>query len=141
MHKKMYRLFQCAMAGVVIAFVSALLQANAQGVGPDPSLADPQKFTSNDGAFLYRATCQGCHMADGKGASGAGTYPSLVSNPRLQAAYYPLFMVTKGQRAMPGFSRTMTDEQIAAVVNYVRSNFGNQYTDIVKPEQVESLRK
>ncbi len=28
-----------------------------------------------DGAAIYAQTCQACHMADGHGATGAGTIP------------------------------------------------------------------
>ena len=107
----------------------------------NPSLASPSGFASKDGAFLYQAICQGCHMADGRGASGAGTYPALADNPRLQSAYYPMFLVLNGQKAMPGFGRMLDDEQVAAVVNHVRTHFGNRYADAVTAKQVEALRK
>ena len=34
----------------------------------------------------------------------------------------------------------MTDEQVAAVVNYVRTHFGNDYTDPVTAQDVKSVR-
>ena len=45
-------------------------------------------FAMQGGEAVYRGVCQGCHMADAKGASGAGTYPALAGNPRLAEAGY-----------------------------------------------------
>lgn len=106
----------------------------------DPSLASAKRFVSNDGAFLYRAVCQGCHMPDAKGASGASTYPALASNPRLASKHYPVMMVVKGLRGMPPLGSDLDDEQIAAVVNYLRSHFGNRYSDTLTAAEVKALR-
>ena len=34
----------------------------------------------------------------------------------------------------------MTDDQVAAVVNYLRTHFGNSYTDPVTAEDVKVVR-
>jgi len=34
----------------------------------------------------------------------------------------------------------MNDAQVAAVVNYVRTHFGNGYVDLVKVEDVKAVR-
>jgi mono/diheme cytochrome c family protein len=34
----------------------------------------------------------------------------------------------------------MSDDQVAAVVNYVRTHFGNTYTDAVTAEDVRNVR-
>ena len=41
---------------------------------------------------------------------------------------------------MPPFARLMSDDQVAAVVNYVRTHFGNEYTDAVTAEDVKNAR-
>ncbi len=107
----------------------------------DPSLSDPSRFTSTDGEFLYRAACQGCHMPQGEGAVGAGAYPALAENPRLQAAAYPIFLILKGRKAMPAFNRLLDDAQVASLVTYIRTHFGNDYADEVTPALVESIRQ
>jgi mono/diheme cytochrome c family protein len=38
-------------------------------------------------------------------------------------------VVLKGQKAMPPFSSSLTDEQIAAVVTYIRTHFGNNFAE------------
>jgi len=97
-------------------------------------------FTMQGGEAVYRGVCQGCHMADAKGATGAGTYPALASNSKLANAGYVLTMVLNGHKAMPPFRGHFTDRQVADVVNYVRSHFGNRYKDGVKEADVKALR-
>lgn len=53
---------------------------------------------------------------------------------------YPLLTVVNGRRNMPSFASTLDDAQVAAVVTYVRSHFGNAYGDEVSAEQVAKLR-
>jgi mono/diheme cytochrome c family protein len=78
-------------------------------------------------------------MADGKGATGAATIASLAANPRLKFAAYPITIVAKGKGAMPWLTDILNPAQIAAVVGYVRTHFGNDYADPVTAEQVSKL--
>lgn len=104
-----------------------------------PILSTSGKFEEQTGEALFNQVCQGCHMAQGRGAHGAGAYPALSTNPKLGAKVYPVYMVSSGQGGMPGFKKYMDDQQIAAVVNYVRTHFGNQYPDTVTAEEVRVL--
>lgn len=101
----------------------------------------PARFTYQDGADIYRYVCAGCHMPGGRGAIGAGAYPALANNAKLEASGYPVYLVVNGQKAMPGFGSQLNDAQVAAVVNYIRSNFGNSYTDQVTAEDVKAVRQ
>jgi mono/diheme cytochrome c family protein len=97
-------------------------------------------FTMQGGEAVYRNVCQGCHMADAKGATGAGSYPALAANPRLAEPGYVIAMVLNGHKGMPPFRGHFTDQQIADVANYIRTNFGNRFRSAVKPEDVKGLR-
>jgi mono/diheme cytochrome c family protein len=101
--------------------------------------ANSQRFMYKDGEHLYRAICQGCHMPDGKGAQGAGAYPALAANPRLAAGLYPVSVVWNGKNGMPPVGHYLDDAQIAAVVNYVRTHFGNGYTDTLSAADVKKI--
>ncbi|MBV8835424.1 MAG: cytochrome c [Alphaproteobacteria bacterium] len=115
---------------------------NLPALAQSPSFSTtPFRFTEQDGEAIFRNVCAGCHMPDGRGASGAGTYPSLIRNAKLEAAGYPVLLVVNGRKAMPAFGPAMTDAQIAAVVNYVRGNFGNAYTDKVSADDVKAARQ
>lgn len=107
---------------------------------PKPGISEGMHFSEQDGEGLYRAICQGCHMPDGQGARGAGAYPALAANPRLAAAPYPVVNVLRGLRGMPSFAAYLSDEQVAAVTNYVRTHLGNDYQDAVTASSVKALR-
>ena len=92
-----------------------------------------------DGAALYQHVCQGCHMPGGRGAAGgAGAFPALARNAHLEEAGYPVSMVLNGHGAMPWFNGTLSPQQIAAVVGFVRTSFGNHYSDPVTADFVRA---
>jgi len=119
--------------------------AVALALGAAPALADepppggvkvPPPVT---GEQVYRQVCQACHMADGKGATGAATIPALAGNPRLAAPAYPIIMVLKGRGVMPWFDDMLSPAQIAAVTGYIRTHFGNTYAGPVTAADVTAL--
>jgi mono/diheme cytochrome c family protein len=54
--------------------VLALLALCAAPVFADTAAQRGGGFALEGGEAIYRGVCQGCHMADAKGASGAGAY-------------------------------------------------------------------
>ena len=123
-------------------FVLALvaMTALAQAEEAWPSFGNPYAFTEQGGEAIYRSVCAGCHMPEGGGARGAGTYPSLVDDPRLVAVGYSVGVVLKGRKAMPPFGRWLTNEQVVAVVTYIRTHFGNGYADALTAADVAAER-
>ena len=126
--------------GVVLSLCAGTTSLRAQEIFAG-------KFGQQSGEAIFQGICQSCHMADAKGAVGAGTYPALANNPRLAAAIYPITVVVNGQRAMPPFGKAnppfegyLTDVQIANVLNYVRTHFGNRYKDVITPATVKAAR-
>jgi mono/diheme cytochrome c family protein len=118
---------------MLLAGLPARLPADNAGLMRPVDLAD-----THDGKTIYHAICQGCHMPDGQGAVGAGRYPALAGNPKLISAPYVAAVVLYGRHNMPAFApkaqedsenrflrgTTLSDAQIAEVVDYVRSRFG-----------------
>jgi mono/diheme cytochrome c family protein len=51
-----------------------------------------------------------------------------------------LYVVVNGKRAMPPLGDMMNDDQVAAVVNYVRMHFSNNYRDAVTPADAKAAR-
>jgi mono/diheme cytochrome c family protein len=129
------------MRRVVLAGVLALLPAASAAQESQRVFSSGYRFVEMSGEELFNNVCRGCHMPDGTGASGAGSYPSLAKNPNLQSSGYPITLVVRGQRAMPPFGGMMNDAQIAAVVNYVRTHFGNNYRDAVTAKDVKDARR
>jgi mono/diheme cytochrome c family protein len=118
--------------------------ARAQSTGfsaSEPALSAGFGFIEKSGEQLFASVCQGCHMSDGKGAVGAGTYPSLAGDRNLETSGYPIGVVVNGQRGMPPFGSMMSNDQVAAVVNYLRTHFGNGYRDEVTADDVKAVRR
>jgi mono/diheme cytochrome c family protein len=124
----------------VVAAQSAQAQSSPTATGDQPMFSVGPKFQQTTGEAIYQSLCQGCHMPQGEGAKGAGTYPSLVRNKKLEASGYAVYLVVNGQRGMPPFGEMMTDGQVADVVNYVRTHFGNSFTDAVTADDVKQVR-
>lgn len=93
------------------------------------------------GQEIYETVCLACHMAEGKGAKGAGEFPAFTDNMRLMAPQYPAHIVLYGQKGMPGFGAYFDDNQVAEIVNYIRTHFGNEYEDDFTAEQVAQMRQ
>jgi mono/diheme cytochrome c family protein len=106
---------------------------------------------SDPGAQVYFEYCSNCHVS-----SGGGYYPyqpALAGNPVvLESDPSSLINITlngslrvfTGQgpdvNDMPYFRQLLSDQQIADVLNYVRSSWGNQ-APAVTPAQVAELRE
>lgn len=139
------RTVKLRLAALLLALgIAAPAFADTAGPAPKPSRGSGAGFLANfpfdGGEAIYKGVCQGCHMPDAKGAVGAGMYPALAKDENLETAAYPVAMVLKGQKAMPGLGMQLDDQQVADVVNYVRTHFGNKYRDKVKPEDVKAAR-
>ncbi len=102
--------------------------------------ADHDHFSTTSGKELYGTMCQVCHMRDGQGARGAGDYPSFVGNERLRSPDYPIDVILNGLRGMPPFGDQLSNQQIADVVNYLRTNFGNQLDGDATGEDAARVR-
>lgn len=89
-----------------------------------------------DGAQIYAAQCVACHQATGAGLPGV--FPPLAGSEWVAAKdALPVNILLHGisgkltvkgsayNGAMPPFKDKLSDAEIAAVLSYVRSNFGN----------------
>ena len=90
-----------------------------------PAIAKPA--APEPGAIVYQDVCQACHMENAMGAVGAGRIAALAKNTNLESADYPIAIVTGGKGPMPWFRGVLSDQQIADVINHVRSHYGNHY--------------
>ena len=135
----------------VLAFSAVALNMQAdQGIPeitsfePTPlekKIFDGPGVTVTSGEEIYSTLCAGCHMPKGEGAVGGGMYPALAGNDKLEYPDYAVFIVLNGYKAMPSFAHTLSDEQVAAGVNYLQSGLAeNSYESAATVEQVELSR-
>ena len=112
-----------AYAAAMVSLVSRL-QA---GDKANPLANDPRAITV--GRNLYTGQCSLCHgpTGDGRGGFGVLTYPDaadLTAAKTIAKSDAQLFWITKkglGFTAMPAFDTVFTDEQIWALVSYIRA--------------------
>ena len=115
---------------------------------PHEAIAIP--VVEMDPARLYATTCNQCHQAGGTGIPGQ--YPPLAGSSWVaRDAETPIRVLLAGlqgpievsgntfNNVMPAQSH-LTDEQIAVLLTYVRSNFGNQASP-VEPATVTAVRQ
>jgi mono/diheme cytochrome c family protein len=132
------------LALAVVALIDTPAQADSAGI------FDPATLSITDGRQIFEQICQGCHMQNGRGAVGAGHYPALANNRTLASRQYVALTILMGRRNMPAFGAkhaigfggpavTLSDDQMAAVINYVRTHFGNRYTDSITAAEVAAL--
>jgi mono/diheme cytochrome c family protein len=128
-----------AIAALLGASISCGMMSSSPAQ-PAERFGDALRFTPQSGEALYADICQGCHMPEGVGAVGAGAYPALARNPKLATVGYPLFLIIHGRKGMPPFGKLLTDQQVAAIVNYIRTHFGNDFPDAVSDDDVRAAR-
>jgi mono/diheme cytochrome c family protein len=145
----LHRLIGAVIAAPLLLAAGGGAPSWSQAAGP--GMFGRYKVDAVSGADIFQSICQGCHMPDAKGAAGAGKYPALAGDPALASKEFMLITLLQGRRNMPAFGGngdvglffrlpTLNDEQIAAVINYVRSNFGNQFPGTVTPAEVKAER-
>jgi cytochrome c6 len=79
---------------------------------------------ADDAAALYKSKCQVCHGADGKGSPAGQKMGSkdFQSPDVAKQSDAELIKVTKdGKGKMPKYDGKLTDDQIKALVKYIRS--------------------
>jgi mono/diheme cytochrome c family protein len=144
-----YYVAAAAVCGGLVGAVVLQSPAHADSAASSDNTPLP---ALTDGKQIYEHTCQGCHMSDAKGAAGAGKYPALAGDPALASRQFMALTLLNGRRNMPAFGgkhafgfggtpASLSSAQIAAVVNYVRTNFGNHFKDAIKAEEVTALEQ
>jgi mono/diheme cytochrome c family protein len=107
----------------------------------NPAMSHGWEFAEQGGADLYSHVCAACHQADANGAVGAGAYPPLAGDKKLVSTDFMLIDLFRGLKGMPPVGDMMTDAQVADVINYVRTHFGNSYPGAISTADVAAARR
>ncbi|OYX01406.1 MAG: cytochrome C [Caulobacter vibrioides] len=95
-------------------------------------------IASADGKSLYMDNCSACHQVSGKGVKGA--FPPLAGAPLVQGP--PKVLITtvlNGRAGMPAFKDDISDADLASILTYARTTWGNKGSAI-KPADVAAAR-
>lgn len=95
--------------------------------------------TAAEGKAVFLKNCAACHQANGRGIPGA--FPALAGNGFVRGRPADVVAVLlKGRGGMPDFSNVLGDQDIARVLSYVRSDWGNGAPPVTTDE-VAALRR
>ncbi|RRB04960.1 PVC-type heme-binding CxxCH protein [Larkinella rosea] len=146
---------------MVHAYETAVAHLKGENVKPlkekatVSSLKGAELALYNAGKEIYgkEGYCTTCHQADGKGLAASG-FPPLNGTPwvigneerlikiALKGLLGPIEVAGKnypGQVPMTPFGGLLNDNELAAVLTYVRNSFGNT-ASAISPEQVKKVR-
>jgi mono/diheme cytochrome c family protein len=109
-----------AVVGVAVVVAVVLLFANDPEQPPGAPAAAVEAAGGVDGATVFGDNCATCHGGDGSGGIGprlaGGRVVTVYPDPADQ-----IVVVTNGRAGMPAFGEQLTEEEIAAVVEYTRT--------------------
>lgn len=102
------------------------------------TLAAPALASAATPQSQFLDNCSACHQATGKGVKGA--FPALAGSPFVQGdPKIVMTTVLNGRAGMPAFKDDLTDADLAAILTYVRSSWGNK-ASAIKPADVLAAR-
>ncbi len=139
-----------ADVNAMAVYLKSLGEQALRDNGNDRITASEDSLLMTLGKDIYDRQCASCHGPAGKGKPPQ--YPPLAGNPSIQmsSAVNPIRMVLNGgyppgtdgnpmPYGMPPFAQALTDDQVAAVVSYIRSSWGN-HGEPVSARQANELR-
>jgi len=141
----------------LVAYLQSLKQVELPGESRVPAFLYKKVAKSGEesgesasranGALLYTDNCQTCHQSDGQGLPGA--FPPLANSPIVNgddlSVYVDIIMNGYDARpeygAMPGIGILMgfTADDVAAIINHERTNWGNKGKEVTAEEVQEIL--
>jgi mono/diheme cytochrome c family protein len=109
---------------------------------PVAPLTPEEQLRFDAGRAVYRNICQACHQPDGRGQERVA--PTLIGSAlALAAPDIPTRILLNGKEGpiglMPPVGFVLSDDQIAAVLTYVRREWG-QTGSAVEPAAVKAVR-
>lgn len=123
--------------------LDALLASYQEKKSSDPADRQAQELFDR-GRTLYRLHCAACHQENGQGLLQLA--PSLVASPWVQVGEAAMVRIVLHGKENPGGRglimpslKQLGDEQIAAILTYVRRDFGNRPGRIT-PTAVAEIR-
>ena len=131
------------LAGRAAAALARITWPGKPGTTAAAPLTAEEQQRFDKGRDTYRNICQGCHQPDGRGQDRIA--PALVGSPlALARADIPARILLSGKEGpiglMPPIGSTIDDEQIAAVLTYVRREWG-QSGDPVTAATIADVRR
>jgi len=153
MHQAMGAMLRQAGAGGMAAMHERIARLYGEALQDEPRVAPtaPQNGESASGPDVFAQNCAACHGRGGRGVPGA--FPPLAGSEWVTAkADTPIRIVLHGLEGriqvagrsfngvMPAFGARLTDQELAAVLSYIRSAWGNGAA-AVPPRSIAQVRR
>jgi len=141
---------------VLVVLAVAGLTACAKGGNSSAAQASASAAAANnpasasDGATVYVTDCSSCHQSGGQGVAGA--FPPLAGNPVVTGNPLGVIEIVKGglqgrvvvngasySGIMPSWKGQISDDQVASVITYIRSAWGNKASGVTVA-QVQAVK-
>ena len=141
-----YRAAEAHLNGVNLEKKAAAIITELKG-------RDLELFTQGKEIYQREGYCGTCHQSDGRGLE-ASQFPPLAGTSWVLGSQERLIKLTlnglmgpieiggkeyPGQVPMTPFAGLLNDEELAAVLTYVRNSFGNE-ASVISPEEVREVR-
>lgn len=117
----------------------------------EPEAEEPEEATVRTGEEVYTQVCQSCHMANGEGLSkvypplAGSKWPMMAPDVSIRIVLHGLMgeIEVNGEKynnVMAPWGAVLNDQEVANVLNYVRSSWGNTGAEEITVEMVAELR-
>lgn len=130
------------MAAIAISLLPSLFKLGAPAIAAtNPAAPAGQK--------IYNANCSACHNVNGSGQSGV--FPPLAGNPIVTGSPDKVIAAVKNglsgpttvdgktyDGAMPAWKSKLSNAEIADVITYIRSSWGNKASAVTEAQVVGS---
>ena len=100
----------------------------------------PAAMAFETGQSLYNDNCSACHQRSGVGIKGA--FPALIGGKMVTGPLPALIpTVLNGRGGMPAFKSDLSDAQMALVLSYIRSSWGNRAPAVTTAQVIQARIK
>lgn len=139
-----------ALAYFSLTYALSATNDDPYGYGGDHRSVYTPAAAPLDGEGLFGQHCSACHQSSGQGVPGS--FPPLAgSSWVVQDPQTPTRVLLRGLQGpievggnafageMPNFGNKLKDEEIAKIVTYIRTSWGNEASEVT-PEDVAAVR-
>jgi mono/diheme cytochrome c family protein len=130
-----------------------VVEKKEETISTDLKGAERELFVKGKAIYAKEGFCMTCHQPDGGGLSASGFPPLAGTNwvtgnderlikLVLKGMQGPIEVLDRkygGQVPMTPFGGMLKDDEVAAVLTYVRNSFGNK-ASAISPEKVKAVR-
>ncbi len=129
------------LLALLIGAAACAKTTSSGGPASAPAAIARNPASASDGAVVYITNCSSCHQTNGEGVPGA--FPPLAGNPAVTGNPVAVIAIVKHgiggkievngtaySGIMPPWEGLISDDDIAAVVTYIRSSWHNRASPV-----------